>query len=140
MSADIQNNQDVSFQEIVNEMGVQKDLSQNPIFRVLFQYQSFLRDSDIKNIGSVYRGYKTNTATFDLTLSIDERIDTLCLKYNFSTQVFKKNTIIKFANTYSHLMNQIVNDISAKIGNISLINEKEKKYLLDSFSRSTSSK
>ena len=120
----VQLHQDISFEKIVDELDIEKDLSRNPIFQVLFGVQSF--GSAVTGLFKRYnleRLYKISK--FDLSLFIDDGSKDLKCNIEYATSLFCKDTITKLSEHFRSILEQAVNDAKTPIRDIRLLTEKE---------------
>ncbi|KFF74858.1 hypothetical protein HX13_12795 [Chryseobacterium sp. P1-3] len=131
-----QSHQDLPFEKLVDEIGVEQDTSRHPVFQVMFGLQSV--DKDVKaSEGQVlfhsFAGevdYKA--AKFDLTTMIDDDGEKMRIMFNYAKALFKEETITRMADSYQLLLDQIieVNTDQTPIRNLSLISEKETQQII----------
>lgn len=120
------------YDKLVKKLHLEKDMSRNPLFDVMFIYQNMpldklkLANQNIKFIES-----KTNISKFDLSLEIVPSKHTINLEY--CTDLFKKQTVENFIHHYLQTLENMYNDASKKIKDISILTNEEKHYLLDEF-------
>ncbi|WP_259393886.1 amino acid adenylation domain-containing protein [Pantoea agglomerans] len=103
--------QEMPFDRLVSELEVERDLSRHPVFQVMFMLQSFgqaRQDLPFKPLGSQGSGAFYTAAKFDLTLAINDAASNLECVLNFSTHLFEKPTIERFAAVYQHILQGFV--------------------------------
>ncbi|WP_226377097.1 condensation domain-containing protein, partial [Pantoea stewartii] len=103
--------QEMPFDRLVSELEVERDLSRHPVFQVMFMLQSFgqaRQDLPFKPLGSQGSGAFYTAAKFDLTLAINDAASNLECVLNFSTHLFEKPTIKRFAAVYQHILQGFV--------------------------------
>ncbi len=117
--------QDLPFEKVVDELGVERDSSRHPVFQVMFGVQSF--GNDIKTndqqktylkplqIEDIYE-----VAQFDLSISIDDGKEELLGQINYATSLFHRNTIVKFIHHYTYLLDQLTKAPEKAYSEISL--------------------
>jgi non-ribosomal peptide synthase protein (TIGR01720 family) len=101
-TVDALSNQDVPFEKLVDELGVERSLSWSPVFQVMFISQQ-ARPAPALPAGlqvETIPGTETGTTKFDLTLAIAEREDGLAVSLEYDTALFDAATIERFANDY----------------------------------------
>ncbi|CAA7392461.1 non-ribosomal peptide synthetase [Chryseobacterium fistulae] len=138
--------QDVPFEKLVEELGVEQDVSRHPIFQVMFGLQSF--GSEAKRMygeDSLFEEFKGNVsydvAKFDLSVMIDDGGDSLSGSFNYARGLFKESTIDHMIRTYVYLLEQMVshhkdNRPELKLEELCWIREEEYKLsgILDTYS------
>jgi non-ribosomal peptide synthase protein (TIGR01720 family) len=101
-TVDALSNQDVPFEKLVDELGVERSLSWSPVFQVMFITQQS-RPAPALPAGlraEAIPAAETGTTKFDLTLAIAEREDGLSLNLEYDTALFDAATIERFAEDY----------------------------------------
>lgn len=97
--------QDMPFEMLVDELDVERDLSRNPLFQVMFALQNEelpdfkLPDLEIKRFET-----DNNSAMFDFWISMrefDDGIHTLC---EYNTDLYKKSTVIKMMKHLENIL------------------------------------
>ena len=120
------------FDKLVKKLNLEKDMSRNPLFDVMFIYQNMpldklkLADKKIKFIES-----KTHISKFDLSLEIIPSNYTINLEY--CTDLFKTQTVQKFIYHYLETLESMYKDINQKVKDVSILTDNERQYLLENF-------
>jgi amino acid adenylation domain-containing protein/non-ribosomal peptide synthase protein (TIGR01720 family) len=105
-TVDALSNQDVPFEKLVDELGVERSLSWSPVFQVMFISQQ-ARPAPALPAGlqvETIPGAETGTTKFDLTLAIAEREDGLVVSLEYDRALFDAETIERFANDYAAVL------------------------------------
>ena len=128
---DAYSHQDLPFEKLVEELQPERTLSHAPIFQVMFVFQNTpqetikLADLTIEPIN-----LKTQTAKFDLTLSLTETPAGLIGEWEYSTDLFDDATIARMNGHFQVLLEAIVANPDLEIGRLSILTEAEKHQLL----------
>ncbi|OIK22018.1 non-ribosomal peptide synthase/polyketide synthase [Bacillus amyloliquefaciens] len=119
--------QEYPFEELVEKLGVKRDLSRNPLFDTMFVLQN-TEQTDIEVDSLSVRPYEqTNTAAkFDLQLTFVMEQDEIQGSFDYCTKLFKKNTIAVLAKDYIMILSAILRNPSIPLKEIQL-SEKVKK-------------
>jgi amino acid adenylation domain-containing protein len=131
-------NQDYPFEDLAEKLVKEKDSSRNPFFDVMFVLQNMVNkrmEFPQANHGENRAGkLKANilprliTATrFDLILEVSEADDRLFLLVEFSTRLFREETIARFVAYYKKILSSIIRNPDIKISGIETLLAKEKK-------------
>lgn len=130
-------NQDYPFYQLISDLGLSGQVSENPLFNNFFIYQNyehnafFLDNKEMKEVRGLDKISK-----FDLTLEIyPEKNDTFaCLEY--SIELYKDSTAERILTHYLELLKNIVSIPTTKITKVKYINHDEEALIKDRFSGS----
>jgi tyrocidine synthetase-3 len=134
-------NQDYPFEDLVEKIDTQRDVSRNPLFDTMFLFQNFfdprglntnqsLESQHIKIRSATTEG---NVSKFDLSLYALENENRLYLRFEYCTALFKKQTIERFTKYIKKIVSVVVRDLGLKISGIEIITAEEKKQILYDF-------
>ncbi|MEQ1666734.1 MAG: condensation domain-containing protein, partial [Bdellovibrionales bacterium] len=129
---DAQNNQDFPFEQLVEVLQPERDMSYSPLFQVMFVLQNKqqqmlkLPDLEVSTIDN-----DSGVSKFDLTLHIhEEKIGLLTGVFEYSTDLFNSGTIAKFADHYLVLLQGIVTQPQTQISQLPFLTSAEKRKIL----------
>ncbi|MFZ5988791.1 MAG: amino acid adenylation domain-containing protein [Bacillota bacterium] len=130
-------NQDYQFEELVDKLQIRRDLSRNPIFDVMFTVQN-MNIPDVYINNSKVSGYevKNDKSKFDITLYTTKKEDNLSFSLEYSTNLFKRETITKLIRHFINILEIVVKKPEIKLSDIDLMAEEEKHELLYEFNNS----
>lgn len=127
-------NQDYPFEMLIEKLDLKRDMSRNPLFDHLF---SFLQQehTELKLGDAVIEPLQEMNATskFDILLEAVDCQDTMRLNFEYSTELFKEETIGKFATHFIHLLLYAASNPSKTLASLSMLSEEEKGQLLVDF-------
>ncbi|HLP47788.1 MAG TPA: amino acid adenylation domain-containing protein [Candidatus Kapabacteria bacterium] len=132
-------NQDYQFEELIEKIVMQRNMSRNPLFDVLFVLQNMSDNSgDIleKGMGSLKikpYAHENRTAKFDLTLNSMEADGKLYIFIEYCSKLFKNETISRFIQYFKSIVTSVLGNLAVKISEIEIISAEEKKQLLFDF-------
>jgi bacitracin synthase 3 len=132
-------NQDYSFEKLVESVAVERDLSRNPLFDVMFVLQNIAEvtdDSSAKNIENLLLEPYTvekKTSKFDLSLMAVEGDNKLKFYFEYCTKLFKDETIWRFINYFKNILSCIIANPNTIISRIEIIPNEEKEQILFQF-------
>lgn len=109
----IQNHQDIPFEQIIKALNVPQDSSRNAIFQVLFSVQDFIQDTLTQNdlFKDMNNGIKYDTAKYDLSVVVENGY----ISFNYCSDLFKKSTIQSMLETYVSILDRIIENDKASI-------------------------
>ncbi|AIG26684.1 non-ribosomal peptide synthase/polyketide synthase [Brevibacillus laterosporus] len=127
-------NQDYPFEELVEKLNVNRDMSRNPLFDVMFALQN-VGNEMLKIDGVATTPYEAifNLAKFDITLAAFEVGEEINCYVNYSTKLFRKDTIDRLAGHFVQVLRSIVNNLDIQISQIDMVTPAEKEQLLFTF-------
>jgi len=139
-------NQDYPFEELVDQVVLNRDVSRNPLFDVVFDYGSQddfggIANLEIPGLKLISPGSEINTSKFDLTLMCLEAQTNLLFTFEYSTNLFKKTTIQRLIHYFKELVSTILVQAHTRkqLSEIEIIPESERKQLLEAFNFTGSS-
>ncbi|MCP5048077.1 MAG: AMP-binding protein, partial [bacterium] len=137
-------NQDHQFEDLVEQVSVNRDTARNPLFDVLYTLRIFDYDTgnkfshDIpgqpqtKSLHRESRAFRS-TSKFDLTWSAVEAGDKLRIMIEYCTKLFREDTIQRFIHFFETIVSAVVADPRIPLGQIEIISEQEKHRVLMDF-------
>ncbi|HEX2095542.1 MAG TPA: condensation domain-containing protein, partial [Longimicrobiaceae bacterium] len=131
-------NQDLPFERIVEELRVERSLSYNPIYQVLFVLHNFPRPHggfaglEIHPLETLHRKSK-----LDLALSLVEDGRGLHGGWEYSTELFDTETIVRLTDHFLVLLAAATGDPDRRMPDLPLIRPEERTRVLHSWSIGT---
>lgn len=127
-------NQDFPFEQLVESLGVQRDLSRNPIFDTMFVLQN-MNTGNVKMEGlEISRvEYHVKMAQFDVSVFATENENGIDIEINYYTDIFKKSTIERFGKHYINILKYVTENKLSTLNDIEMLTSEEKKQILNQF-------
>ncbi len=127
-------NQDFQFEELIKNLNLTRDISRNPLFDVMFIMQNIDISSQQLN-GLCIKPFEIDKkiSKMDMTLSAMEREEGIQLIMEYSTKIFKRETIEGFVGHFINILNVIVDKVDIKLMEVDILADKERHYLLNTF-------
>lgn len=123
--------QDLPFEMLVEELKPERSLNHSPVFQVMFVFQN---DSTaaLQIEGLTLSSFKveSETAKFDLTLTISETQEGLIASLRYNTDLFEAATIKRMLGHFGTLLEGIVANPQARISELPILTDAEKHQLL----------
>ncbi|MGB8192325.1 MAG: non-ribosomal peptide synthase/polyketide synthase, partial [Chitinophagaceae bacterium] len=146
--------QEYPFDKIVDTLAIKSDAGRNPLFDVMVMVQNSMTADDRLNLhrwhgfemqqideyifGSPQGEFENMRAKLDLSFNfVAASNKTWLAEIEYSTKLFKKETITRFWNIYVAILSQVLNDPAKKIADIEMVSQDEKRRLLDDFNASS---
>jgi amino acid adenylation domain-containing protein len=122
--------QDLPFDKLVEALQPKRDLSYTPLFQVMFAFQDAPQLAIIP--GLTLSEYKVDSqiAQFDLSVSIENRNETLIASFEYNTDLFDDATITRMVSHYQNLLEGIVINPQARLSELPLLSAPERQQLL----------
>ncbi|HEU4963605.1 MAG TPA: amino acid adenylation domain-containing protein, partial [Bacilli bacterium] len=129
--------QDVPFEKLVEELQPDRDISQSPLFRVMFILQN-TGEQQLRLPGVEIEGvdFVTKTAKFDLILYFVQQEDGLHGGVEYNTDLFDGETMARMMGHFVNLLEAIVADPGRKVSELRMLSQAEEKMLLQEWNRS----
>ncbi|MED5050248.1 AMP-binding protein, partial [Bacillus siamensis] len=133
--------QDYPFEELVERLGVQRDMSRNPLFDVMFVLQNMERESLVLNELHLTQAADTGhkTAKFDATLYAAEGSDgTISFDFEFNADIYQKQTIEKWLSYFTRILTKVIEDQTIPLGDIHVLDDAETNRVIYQFNQTKS--
>ena len=122
------------FETLVEQLDVARDLSRNPLFDTMFVLQNTeMQTLELPGLRVVPYASEHRMAKFDLTLEAAEGEEELHFSLEYSTALFKAETISRMVSHFRQLLEAAVSEPRARIADLELLTEAEKQQLLVDF-------
>ncbi|MEW7293170.1 amino acid adenylation domain-containing protein [Aquimarina sp. 2304DJ70-9] len=132
------NHQEYPYEELIDALELGRDINHNPLFDVMFAYQNFDNEPlEISNLEVTPYEPEHNVSKLDLSLQVYEATDELQLQFEYSTQLFKEETIQRFISYFNEIISEVTSNPVIAINDIETLPEKEKQTLLVEFNTTT---
>jgi len=128
--------QDVPFEKLVAELQPERDLSRQALFQVVFLMQN-TPSSTSTRFGLEAQPVELGLAgsRFDLTVSLFESGSELAGWVDYATDLFDASTIDRLVNHYIHLLERVAENPQARLSELSILTEQERRQLLVEWNR-----
>ncbi len=101
-------NQDVPFEEIVDKLKLERDLSKTALFQVMFVLNNARMEKlELPGMQFEVLDVDTKTTKFDLVLSITEADNQLKGKFEYNTDLYKSFTIKQMIKAFVKILNDV---------------------------------
>ncbi|MEK5097378.1 amino acid adenylation domain-containing protein [Bacillus sp. FSL W8-0848] len=129
-------NQDYQFEELVEKVNIERDMSRNPLFDTMLVYHTagmkpFAADGLRSEMLEIERGI----SKFDITVNASESRDGLTLEVEYCTALFKKERIERLAKHLIHLLKAAAENPDIELNKMDVMGEAEKHKILYEFNR-----
>ncbi len=122
--------QDLPIDNLIVELGVERDTSRNRIFQVYFAIQSF--SNRVKNSEQQWKYLRPfqekslyEIEKFDLSITIDDSCEELTGQVSYAISLFQRDTILRLIHHYIHLLDLLTKAPAKPYSHHSLLNPEE---------------
>ncbi|WP_432403712.1 amino acid adenylation domain-containing protein [Wukongibacter sp. M2B1] len=127
-------NQDYQFDELVDKLDLNRDTSRNPLVETMFILQNIdTIDVEIDGLKITSYGHQNPTSKFDIGLIATELENGMGFKIEYSTSLFRKDTIERLGQHYLNILEEIPLNIQRAIKEIDVVSQREKHNILIDF-------
>jgi amino acid adenylation domain-containing protein len=133
MALDAYAHQDFPFEQLVEELQPERDLSRSPVFQVLFALQNApteVLSTDLAGVELSVMEIERGISRYDLGVSVMETNGSLCVAFEYNTQLFAASRMMRMAGHYVKLLESIVAEPQQTVAQVELIGEEERRRLL----------
>lgn len=132
--------QDVPFERLVEELNVPRDMSHTPLFQTLFVLQNnpTVGDQALGDLSITPIEGERNTAKFDLTLGMVETDQGFEASLEYSTDLYRAETIQQLIGHFKNLLNAILNDPETPVSKLEVLTGEEKQSLVQAVQKGES--
>ena len=125
-------NQDMPFDKLVEVIRPERKLSHNSLFQVLFALHNLqLGKVNLPEIAISPLTTDSFTSRFDLSVEVQEGPRGAFIRFEYSTQLFDHNTIVRMAGHFETLLQSIIRDPDQRILDLEILTPGERALLLD---------
>lgn len=127
-------NQEYPFEDLIDKLGIDRDLSRNPLFNVMFIMQNMhFEDLDMNGIRAIPHALDKNVSKLDITLGAILKNESVELNFEYCTRLFKKETIEAMSRHYLNILGQITENADIKLCEIDILSFDERNQILNEF-------
>ncbi len=128
-------NQDLPFEKIVEELRTERSLSYNPVYQVLFSLQNVARaDGGLDGLDFHPLEASHRRSKLDLALTLVERERGMRGVWEYSTELFDRDTIVRLSDHFLVLLAAAVAEPDRPLADLPLVRPEERTRLLRTWS------
>lgn len=142
LTAEAYENQDIPFDQIVNALHIERDMSHNPLFQIMFSFhdsaapQLELPGLEVK----LLEGINNGSAKFDMNVTVAPRFVQIngqqeptgfLLHWEYNTDLFARETIERMLNHFQLLLQTIIAEPDRRLDEISLLSATEYQEIVE---------
>jgi amino acid adenylation domain-containing protein len=128
--------QDLPFEKLVEELKPERDLSQNPLFQVLFALQNAPASPfELAGLKVTPLPADSRTTHFDLEVYVGEEPGGLTCTFVYATDLFDAGTIVRMMGHYQTLLGAIVADANQRVSELAILTEAERRQVVEEWNQ-----
>jgi len=118
--------QQLPFEKIVEACRVERSLSYNPLFQIMFSMQNNERpELNLAGLTAAIIEPEWTVAKFDLNVTALVKEDGLVMAWEYSTALFKRETIVQMQKCFGLFVNEVLAMPKRALGSVSLLSAAE---------------
>jgi amino acid adenylation domain-containing protein len=122
--------QDVSFEKLVEELQVERDLSRMPIMQVMFAFLNVpTADLTLSDLTVSYEDVPAGMAKFDLTLFLREERGRFVGVLEYATDLFEESSMHRMREHLQLLLEQVISDPDQPLDHLRLLSAQQQQLL-----------
>jgi amino acid adenylation domain-containing protein len=130
VTLDAYDHQDLPFEKLVDELGLERSLAHHPLFQVAFGLQNGTQAKiEIPGLTLTRFEWENTTTFFDLSLIFRETPQGLTGEWEYATDLFADTTIQRMVRHFEVLLKQIIDHPHQSINTLSLLTPDEIQQL-----------
>ncbi|HGY55852.1 MAG TPA: amino acid adenylation domain-containing protein [Caldithrix abyssi] len=123
--------QDLPFEQLVEVLQPERDMSHSPLFQVAFILQNVpIQRIELPDLTLAPFNAESKTAKYDLTLTTAETDEGLMCHFEYNTDLFKKSTVERMMRHFQTLLEAVLDNPKQPVGYLPLLSEAEKQLFL----------
>jgi len=123
--------QDLPFEKLLEEVRLERDTSRNPMFQVMFALENASTATlELAELKMELMPVETETAMFDLTLSLQETASDITGSFEYNTDLFDTSTIKRMARHFQVLLEGIIASPEQRLSDLPLLTPAEENQIL----------
>ncbi|TMO68534.1 non-ribosomal peptide synthetase [Pseudoalteromonas aurantia] len=130
--------QELPFEQLVEVLEVERDLSRHPIFQILFTVMRPKKDTSIALLWDPMElsaaDMHSSPAKFDISLFMCDDSDKVSGTFNFATSLFSKTSIENYITYYQCILSNMVMDLATPISRLRVFPDSMRSQLLNDWS------
>jgi len=123
--------QDLPFEQLVEELKPERNLSHSPLFQVMLELQDApLSNLELSGLTVTQLELNSMNAKFDLTLLLEKTTQGLVGKLEYNTDLFKASSVERLNEHFKKLLDGVVKNPFKPIYELPLLTETEQQQLM----------
>ncbi|WP_406826315.1 amino acid adenylation domain-containing protein [Pedobacter sp. KACC 23697] len=140
-----QQNQLYPFDELIEELALDRDMSRNALFDIVVVLQEAEIDFeeegkhlDQLKISKYEYAEENNTSKYDLVFNFTQEGAEVHLRVEYNSDIFEKSRMVRLCKHFDGLFESVINKPDQPINQLTYLNAEEKQILLENFNHTVS--
>jgi len=130
--------QDYPFDVLVEKLGLDRDLSQSPLFNVMLAHNNTKTENiELGMEGLTFSEYpystEFNMSKFDLIFFMDEINDEIYTRIEYNSDLFEHSTIRRMADSFLTLLDSVIAGYDASVFALNILPDNQYKQVISQF-------
>jgi len=121
--------QDLPFEQLVEALQPERDLSRSPLFQVMFSFQND-SSADLHGLAAAHHVIDNRTALFELSLDVEETPQGLRGSFEYNTDLFDAVTVQRMAGRFETVLAGALAHPEQPVAALPLMPEAERRQML----------
>ncbi len=132
-------NQEYPLEKLIEELDIERDISRNAIFDVMFSFQDTNNQINaVDELKAINQNREENKLSkFDITLAVDSIANEYIFYFEYCSRIFEEKSIQILAEHYCSLLNDIVNHPDKRINQLLMVSHEEIHRITESFNQTS---
>ncbi len=120
-------NENFSFAELIDQLSKKENMINNPFTRAIFNMDPMEPFPPLDQLETRFVSTPLSFIPYDLMLNVIELEEDFEFEWDYNTDLFERETIVRFSDYFKTLLKQLTADSSQKLTEISLLSDEEKE-------------
>ncbi|TNE54077.1 MAG: amino acid adenylation domain-containing protein, partial [Bacteroidetes bacterium] len=122
------------FDQLLDELKIDRNLNRNPLYDVMIVVQNMdLKELKTKELSFHQLPYDNGFSQLDLSLFVFERGEEIELSITFNKELFRRESVDLFMKHYLHLLEFAISNEDRQLGTLEFLLPEEKEQILGEF-------
>ena len=128
---------DVPFHLLLRNLNLEKISSGNSLFNIMFVYQDydFKNDLKLKNLNANFLDTHNQRSKYELLFIFEKIQNRIVVKIEYSTDIFMKNSIIRFLNGFNCLLENIIDEPFRSPFSVSILSKQDYEIITNQWNK-----
>ncbi|QNN43948.1 amino acid adenylation domain-containing protein [Pedobacter roseus] len=127
------------FDELLEELHLQRDMSRSPLFNILVDFHDLRERGSIKELSynslnvEPYKNIERGISKYDITFYFSLSVQGLGLSIEYNSDIYDEPAMLRMSGHFEHLLSGLLSSPDAPVGDIDYLGTVERSLLLGDF-------